>query len=77
MSGMVVFGSNASTTSCEQPVIIAVYNQVMPPMWVNGNTIALRSSEVIASARFMPFDDAFTVASVCCAPLGSAVVPDV
>ena len=73
----VVWGSKASANSSRQPVSRLENNQSWPPMWVNGNTIALRSSPVIASRSHMPMADAMIVASVCLAPFGSAVVPDV
>ena len=52
-------------------------SQPIPPMCVNGNTIALRSSGVISSTRSIAYADAPTVLSVWRAPFGSAVVPDV
>ena len=52
-------------------------SHVIPPVWVNGNTRALRSSGTRPRAAFMATAAAAMVASVCRAPLGSAVVPDV
>jgi NitT/TauT family transport system substrate-binding protein len=47
------------------------------PRQLKGKTIALRSSASISRAASIPSADALTVWSVCCAPFGSAVVPDV
>ena len=70
-------GWNDSMRMSEHPVCRALNNQVMPPMWVNGNTSAARS-RLFASRRWdMPRATAAIDASVCFAPLGSAVVPEV
>jgi hypothetical protein len=50
---------------------------MIPPMWVNGNTSALRSASVRARRSAMARAAAAMVWSVCCAPFGSAVVPEV
>ncbi len=49
----------------------------MPPMWVKGKTTAFLSASVTSRQAFMPRALARIVRSVCCAPFGSAVVPDV
>ncbi len=76
-TGIVVAGSKASMTTVLKPTIIELNSQPIPPMCVNGNTSALTSPGSIASAFVMPYADAMIVRSVCCAPFGSAVVPDV
>ncbi len=76
-TGIVVTGTKPSTSTCWYPPISPANSQPIPPMCVNGNTIALRSSGTISSTRFIACADAPTVLSVCRAPFGSAVVPEV
>ena len=70
-------GSNASTTIAAAPVMSRLKSVAIPPTCVNGNTRPNRSPGTRSSARFTPRALAPTVTSVCFAPLGSAVVPDV
>ena len=77
MSGMVVAGLNASTTRLALPSCSDENSQMIPPMWVNGKTRAWRSSASSWTRSLMETAAAATVPSVCRAPLGSAVVPDV
>ena len=77
MSAIVLAGSNRSMYTVGNPTASALNSHPMPPMWVNGNTTALRSRSVTARQAFMPRALARMVRSVCCAPFGSAVVPDV
>ena len=60
-----------------KPYTRALNSHPMPPMWVNGNTTAFTSASVISSRSHMPTALALIVLSVCSAPFGSAVVPDV
>ena len=77
MSAIVLAGSNRSMYTVGNPTARALKSQPMPPMWVNGNTTALRSWSVTSRHAFMPSALARIVRSVCWAPFGSAVVPDV
>ncbi len=70
-------GSKVSVRISALPNIRLVNSQVTPPMWVKGNTSAARSSSMTARRRPMPRATAAIDASVCWAPFGSAVVPDV
>ena len=70
-------GSNASVQIEAEPTSRKPNSDWIPPTWVNGNTIAKRSAGVVSNASFTPRAAAATVASVCIAPFGSAVVPDV
>ena len=77
MSAMVFAGSKRSMYTVGKPTTRALNSQPMPPMWVNGNTTAFRSGSVTSRHAFIPRALARIVRSVCCAPFGSAVVPDV
>ena len=55
----------------------AAISQPMPPMWVKGKMRADTSSERMSRHSAMARAEAMTVRSVCGAPLGSAVVPEV
>ena len=70
-------GSNPSMRMFAPPVSRLENSQVMPPMWVNGKARPLRSRWPKSSRSDMPRAVIMMVASVCCAPFGSAVVPDV
>ena len=48
---MVVAGTNDSTSTWTYPPMRPAKSQPIPPMWVNGKTMALRSSGVISSTR--------------------------
>ena len=63
-TGIVVAGTNDSTNTPTQPVSAIVKSHPMPPMWVNGNTIAARSASVTSSASIIPTAEALTVRSV-------------
>ena len=65
------------TTIWRSPSMSVENSQLIPPMWVNGKTSALRSSAVSSSAVAHARRGRLIVPSVCWAPLGSAVVPDV
>ncbi len=73
----VVAGSNTSVVSRLHPVNSAAISQPMPPMWVNGKMRADTSSDRMSRHSAMARAEAITVRSVCGAPLGSAVVPEV
>ncbi len=75
--GMVSAGTNVSVRIRRAPVSNELINHTCPPMWEKGNTIATLSSPVIARPSIIVSAAASTLRSVCCAPLGSAVVPDV
>ena len=70
-------GSNDSVMSSRHPVNSAAISHPIPPMWVNGNTRPETSSGPMSRHSDMASAEAITVRSVCWAPLGSAVVPDV
>ena len=70
-------GSNASVISSVQPVSREAISQPIPPMWVKGKTRADTSSARMSRHSAMARAEAITVRSVCGAPFGSAVVPDV
>ena len=73
----VATGSNASVIRRRHPVNRAAISQPMPPMWVKGKTRAETSSGPMSRHSDMASAEAITVRSVCWAPLGSAVVPEV
>ena len=77
MRATVLAGSKRSMYTVGKPTARALKSQPMPPMCVKGNTTALRSWSVTSRQAFMPRALARMVRSVCWAPLGSAVVPDV
>ena len=70
-------GSNISMMMLAPPVIRLEHSQMGPAMWVKGKARAPRSSGPKSRQATMPRAAAMIVASVCWAPLGSAVVPDV
>ena len=70
-------GWNDSMRISEHPNCSAVNNQVIPPMWVKGNTRAERSASMIARRWPIPRPTAAIEPSACSAPFGSEVVPDV
>src|SRR2546423_15500619 len=75
--GGVACASKPSVTIIVQPKASALKMYTAPATWVKGNTQPMRSASVTSSRSHMPTAAALMVASVCCAPLGSAVVPDV
>ena len=72
-----VSGTKDSNSTLRQPVWRLVTSQVIPPMWGNGKARAFTSASETSRRSAMPRATAATVASVCWAPLGSAVVPEV
>ncbi len=74
---MVLAGSKRSMYTVGNPTTRALKSHPIPPMWVKGNTTALRSASVTSRQAFIPSALARMVRSVCWAPFGSAVVPDV
>lgn len=72
-----VAGSHASTSSSLPPARSTADSMLTPPMWASGHGIAMTSSGPTRWACTIPLDEAMIEASVCRAPLGSAVVPEV
>ncbi len=71
-------GSKASVRIMVKPAARQAVSQVVqPPMWAKGKTTAARSASFASSRSAMPSPAASTPASVCRAPFGSAVVPEV
>ncbi len=76
-NAVVVEGSNAASHSNVAPLCNAVNSHVKPPIWGNGNTNAGLSPSWTSKRSPILSPIAAIDASVCFAPLGSAVVPDV
>ena len=75
-SGITLFGSKIATATCAKPASRPAISHPIPPTCVSGNTNACRSSGCRSSTRTRPLKLAIRLASVCCAPFGSAVVPE-
>ena len=69
--------SNASMSTKRMPVVSATPSMQTPPMCATGNAIGYTSAAVGSNWSSQAFVPAITDGSVCHAPFGSAVDPDV